>query len=311
MKELKINPELRDFLPPLPLKDFEKLEKKIISEGYKGLPIYTWNGYIVDGHHRYEICKKHNIEFQSEELLLCDNATIVDYMEWMLNNQEGRRNLTAVDRLLAAEKLRDKIAEEAKEKYEKTVGRPSKENRSPNGEQLNSTEPKIHTDKELAKIAGVGTGTVARFNQVMKSGDDDLIQKVKNGEVSINAGYKAVKEKEKNEMPLSNEAFEETTEIFIEEDIIPESVVEICKDLKTEKSKEYLESLWDLHDNVLDCIESMFDDFYEPVVSSVEEIEGRVDENGRKECVICLKNMSNKLLELSNRVKGMELKNAN
>lgn len=34
-------------------------------------------------------------------------------MEWMLNNQDARRNLSAVDRLLAAEKLRDKISEEA------------------------------------------------------------------------------------------------------------------------------------------------------------------------------------------------------
>lgn len=58
-----------------------------------------------------------------------------------------------------------KIQEQAKEKYESTVGRPLKENRSPNGEQLN----KIHTDKELAKLAGVGTGTIARYNRVMNS----------------------------------------------------------------------------------------------------------------------------------------------
>lgn len=63
------------------------------------------------------------------------------------------------------DKFKKKIQEQAKEKYESTVGRPSKENRSSNGEQLN----KIHTDKELAKMAGVGVGTVARYNRVMKS----------------------------------------------------------------------------------------------------------------------------------------------
>ena len=36
---------------------------------------------------------------------------------------------------------------------------------SPNGEQSTT---KIHTDKELAKLAGVGTGTVARYDAVMK-----------------------------------------------------------------------------------------------------------------------------------------------
>ena len=39
---------------------------------------------------------------------------------------------------------------------------------SPNGEH---TKNKIHTDKELEKLAGVGTGTVACFNKVMKSDD--------------------------------------------------------------------------------------------------------------------------------------------
>lgn len=37
---------------------------------------------------------------------------------------------------------------------------------SPNGEKRSDT--KIHTDKELAKMAGVGTGTVARYDTVTK-----------------------------------------------------------------------------------------------------------------------------------------------
>lgn len=36
---------------------------------------------------------------------------------------------------------------------------------SPSGEQ---TKNRIHTDKELAKLVGVGTGTVARYDAVMK-----------------------------------------------------------------------------------------------------------------------------------------------
>lgn len=38
---------------------------------------------------------------------------------------------------------------------------------SPNGEE--SKKDKYHTDKELAKTAGVGTGTVARHNRIMNS----------------------------------------------------------------------------------------------------------------------------------------------
>ena len=31
-----------------------------------------------------------------------------------------------------------------------------------------------HTDKELAKMASVGTGTIARYNRVMNSDDEEL-----------------------------------------------------------------------------------------------------------------------------------------
>lgn len=35
-----------------------------------------------------------------------------------------------------------------------------------------------HTDKELAKMAGVGTGTIARYNRVMNSDDEVKQRKV-------------------------------------------------------------------------------------------------------------------------------------
>lgn len=203
MKELKTNPELRDFIPALSGEEKKQLEDSLLKYGYKGAPIYTWHNYIVDGHNRYELCKKHNIDYPIEELDLGDDATIIDVMEWMINTQLGRRNLPPAQRLAVMSKFKKKVQEQAKEKYETTVGRPSKENRSPNGEQLNT---KIHTDKELAKIAGVGTGTVARFNKVMNSDDEELKKKVLANEVSINAGYEKVKESERKKENMNNEA---------------------------------------------------------------------------------------------------------
>jgi hypothetical protein len=112
-------------------------------------------------------------------------------MEWMLNNQDARRNLTPAERLVAAEKLREKIAEEAKEKQKKDskkfYGNQHKSvDSTPCGEQSkNINKAKVHTDKEIAKIAGVGTGTVARFNTIMKSNDEELKNKVITGEKKI------------------------------------------------------------------------------------------------------------------------------
>lgn len=64
---------------------------------------------------------------------------------------------------------------------------------SPNGEK----QKNIHTDKELAKMAGVGTGTVARFNKVMNSDDGELKKKVLANEVKINTAYEKDKKAKK------------------------------------------------------------------------------------------------------------------
>ncbi|WP_173841630.1 hypothetical protein [Fusicatenibacter saccharivorans] len=75
-----------------------------------------------------------------------------------------------MQRVAVVKKFEKKIKEQAKEKQSaagKEFGN-GKFSSSPNGEKLNN----IHTDKELAKMAGVGTGTIARYNRVMNSGDD-------------------------------------------------------------------------------------------------------------------------------------------
>lgn len=199
MRELKINPELRDFIPPLSGEEKKQLEDSLLKYGYKGAPIYIWNDFIVDGHNRYELCRKHNIDYPIEELLLGDNATIIDAMEWMINTQLGRRNLPPAQRLAVMDKFKKKIQEQAKS----TQGTRTDLTSSPNGEKVKST----HTDKELAKMAGVGTGTVARFNKVMNSDDEELKKKVLANEVSINAGYEKVKKSEKKKENINNESF--------------------------------------------------------------------------------------------------------
>lgn len=191
MKELKTNPELRDFIPPLSFEEKKQLEDSLLKFGYKGAPIYTWRGYIVDGHNRYELCKKHNIDFSTDDLDLGDDATIVDVMEWMINTQLGRRNLPPAQRISVVDKFKKKIQEQAKENM--SIGGSSDKKGYPNGETL--IQKQTHTDKELAKMAGVGTGTIARYNRVMNSDDEELKKKVLSNEVKINKAYEEVRKK--------------------------------------------------------------------------------------------------------------------
>ena len=48
---------LKYLIAPYPRKERTQLELTILSEG-SNEPIITWNNIIVDGHKRYEICKR-------------------------------------------------------------------------------------------------------------------------------------------------------------------------------------------------------------------------------------------------------------
>ena len=66
-RQLKIKKEFKNLIRPLHRQEFLQLEENILSDGCRD-PIITWNGYIVDGHNRYEICTKHDVEFKVLEM---------------------------------------------------------------------------------------------------------------------------------------------------------------------------------------------------------------------------------------------------
>lgn len=92
LENIKINLEFERLIPPLVDDEFDLLERNIVLEGEIYTPLFTWNGYIIDGHHRYRIlCKHKNIKFRVIEK---DFEDRYEAMSWMCNNQLGRRNLT-------------------------------------------------------------------------------------------------------------------------------------------------------------------------------------------------------------------------
>lgn len=92
LSQLKIDPEFQSKIPPLQFEEEQQLEQNIIAEGRLLNPIVTWNGYILDGHTRYRILKKHGfIKFEVEEIQL---ANKYEALAWICKNQLGRRNLS-------------------------------------------------------------------------------------------------------------------------------------------------------------------------------------------------------------------------
>ena len=92
LSQLKIDPEFQSKIPPLQFEEEQQLEQNNIAEGRLLNPIITWNGYILDGHTRYRILKKHGfIKFEVEEIQL---ANKYEALAWICKNQLGRRNLS-------------------------------------------------------------------------------------------------------------------------------------------------------------------------------------------------------------------------
>ena len=96
LSQLKIDPEFQSKIPPLQFEEEQQLKQNNIAEGRLLNPIITWNGYILDGHTRYRILKKHGfIKFEAEEIQL---ANKYEALAWICKNQLGRRNLSRNER---------------------------------------------------------------------------------------------------------------------------------------------------------------------------------------------------------------------
>lgn len=92
LSQLKIDPEFQGQINPPSSDEEQQLEQNILEERRLLNPIITWNGYIVDGHTRYRILKKH--QFIQFEVIEKDFANRYEVLAWICKNQLGRRNLT-------------------------------------------------------------------------------------------------------------------------------------------------------------------------------------------------------------------------
>ena len=61
-EHLKIDEEFRTIIPPLTAEEYGNLERSLRMEGCRDA-IRVWDGVIVDGHNRYEICRRWNIPY--------------------------------------------------------------------------------------------------------------------------------------------------------------------------------------------------------------------------------------------------------
>lgn len=89
-QQLKIDAEFKALIRPLSKEEYSMLEANLILDGCRD-PLVIWQGVLIDGHNRYEICNRLHIPYAVVEY---DFAGRDEVIIWICNNQLGRRNIT-------------------------------------------------------------------------------------------------------------------------------------------------------------------------------------------------------------------------
>jgi 16S rRNA G966 N2-methylase RsmD len=184
MQNLKINDEFKKLIPPLTPEEFKQLEENCLTEGIRDA-IISWNGFIIDGHNRYEIAQKHGLTFKQEAK---EFATEFDVKLWMIDNQSGRRNLTDGWKYKLQQSKKEILLEKGKENLKTNIG-----GGHMGLSNIDKATPTHNTQKEIAKALDWSTGKVAMADVVFKKAKPEIQEKVLNNEMTINQAYEKVK----------------------------------------------------------------------------------------------------------------------
>ena len=149
--ELRTDQEFKSIIPPLTAEEYAGLEASIIQEGCRDA-LVTWQGVIVDGHNRYEICQRHGTEFKAVERHFENKDKV---KEWIILNQFARRNLCAYQRSVLALQLEKLFREKAKEKQGKRADIPQK-----------SWESKTRLEEKINQLKGMGLSPEAEQENI-------------------------------------------------------------------------------------------------------------------------------------------------
>jgi N6-adenosine-specific RNA methylase IME4 len=143
--QIQIDAEFKALIPPLAPDELAQLEANILRDGCRD-PLVVWDGILIDGHNRHEICTRHGLPFETAEMVFEGRDAAMD---WMDANQLGRRNLSpdAFKLALGRRYNRTKKAQGGDRKSEESKGQ---------------NEPLISTAAKLATQHSVSEATVKR-----------------------------------------------------------------------------------------------------------------------------------------------------
>jgi hypothetical protein len=168
MNKLRIDPEFHALCGEQTADEKNRLRELLKKDGCRDA-IVTWANHddtIMDGHTRYEICEEEGLPYKAVALAFETRSEVLD---WIADNQLGRRNLTAAKRAYLIGRKYNK-AKKGKGKPPKKMGQ--------NGP--------LSTADEISKETGVSSRAVKRAGEFHKAvaADPEIEKAVLDGKLT-------------------------------------------------------------------------------------------------------------------------------
>ena len=168
-----INQVLQSYVDPLTESEYAALERSLLAEGCRDA-LVLWNDVLIDGHNRYAICRKHNIDFNT--IQNSSFESLDDVMLWMIDNHLARRSVSDFQRGVLALRKKEIVAARSPA--------PAAADAS-DGEA--APKPAMSTREDVARAARLSSNQISQIEKIQKAATPELVEAVRSGTISINA----------------------------------------------------------------------------------------------------------------------------
>lgn len=169
-----INQVLQSYVDPLTESEYAALERSLLAEGCRDA-LVLWNDVLIDGHNRYAICRKHNIDFRT--IQNSSFESLDDVMLWMIDNHLARRSVSDFQRGVLALRKKEIVAARSPA--------PLAADDAAQGE--STPKPAMSTREDVAKAARLSSNQISQIEKIQKAATPELVEAVRAGTISINA----------------------------------------------------------------------------------------------------------------------------
>ena len=184
---ITINEDIRSFIDPLTPVEYAALERSLLADGCRDA-LVLWRDVLIDGHNRYDICRKHDIAFRTVQNDRFES--LEEVMLWVIDNNLARRSVSDFQRGMLALRRKEIVAARATQRAtESPASAPdaAQNDAAEAGEGGDPLDPPWNTREDVAKAARVSANTLSQIERIRKTAAPQLVEAVRSGTISVSA----------------------------------------------------------------------------------------------------------------------------